>query len=255
MFAAFVHTADGSTRKVESIEAVRSAWQQPDARVWIDLEAPDEPELLAVRDIFGLDDEALHDCLHGEQWPRIDDFDAYIFLVLYGLFGLKERAEVDPHKLAVFCGPRFLITVHRQPLLTVRQVKARCGRHPESVIARGVDHVLCTIIDLMVDNYLLVAERYEVRLDALEEMSFRPDVDAQLLSELADLRRDLLELRRLAASQQELLRPWCSANTTSSPARSASSSSTCATTSRRSSTRSTACASSSAASTTTTTRC
>jgi magnesium transporter len=52
-----------------------------------------------------------------------------------------------------------------------------------------------------------VAERYEDRLDALEEESFRPDVDAQLLSELSNLRRDLLELRRLATSQRDLLRP------------------------------------------------
>ncbi|HEX8203767.1 MAG TPA: magnesium transporter CorA family protein [Isosphaeraceae bacterium] len=207
MLTAFVHSPDGVTRKVDSVDAVRAAWQQPDVRVWVDLETPEEAELRALREVFHLDEEALQDCLQGEQWPRIDDFDAYIFLVLYGLFGLKERGDVDPHKLAVFCGPRFLITVHREPLLTVRLVKARCGRHPESVIARGVDYTLCTIIDLMVDNYLRVAERYEQRLDALEDQSFRPDVDETLLSGLAELRRDLLELRRLAASQQELLRP------------------------------------------------
>jgi magnesium transporter len=175
--------------------------------VWVDLEAPDQSELHALRDVFQLDDESLCDCLDGEQWPRIDDFGEHIFLVLYGLFGLKEGGEVDPHKLAVFCGRRFLITVHRHPLLTVRQVKARCGRHPESVIGRGVDYVLCAIIDAMVENYVRVAERYEDRLDALEEESLRPDVDAPLLAKLADLRRDLLELRRLATSQRELLRP------------------------------------------------
>src|SRR4051794_1866866 len=125
MLTAFVHSADGATRKVDSIEAVRAAWAEPDTRVWIDLESPEEPELLPLREIFHLDEEALQDCLQGEQWPRIDDFDQYIFLVCYGLFGLKERADVAPHKLAAFCGPRFLITVSRQPLLTVRQVKAR----------------------------------------------------------------------------------------------------------------------------------
>jgi magnesium transporter len=204
---AFVESGEGSLRKLESIEEVRAAWQEPGVRVWVDLEAPDRPELLALRDIFHLDDESLDDCLDGEQWPRIDDFGEHIFLVLYGLFGLKEAGEVDPHKLSVFCGPRFLITVHRHPLLTVRQVKARCGRHPESVIGRGVDYVLCAVIDAMVENYVRVAARYEERLDALEEESLSPDVDAPLLAKLADLRRDLLELRRLATSQRELLRP------------------------------------------------
>lgn len=207
MFAAFVAPGDGLFRKLDSLAAVREALAQADARVWIDLESPEEGELLALRELWPLDEEALADCLYGEPWPRVDDFDTYIFLVLYGLFGLKEAGEVDPHRLAVFCGPRFLVTVHRQPLLTVRQVKARCGRHPEVLIGRGVDAVLCALIDGMVANYLRVADRYEEQLDALEDQSFREDVDASLLPKLADLRRDLLQLRRLATAQRELLRP------------------------------------------------
>jgi magnesium transporter len=207
MFVAFIAVGDGSSRKVDSPAAVREALGGDGVRVWIDLEAPDEAELLALRELLPLDEEALADCLHGEPWPRVDDFDTHIFLVLYGLFGLKEAGEVDPHKLAAFCGPRFLVTVHRQPLLTVRQVRARCGRHPEVLIGRGVDAVLCALIDGMVANYLRVADRYEERLDALEDRSFRDDVDASLLPALAELRRDLLQLRRLAAAQRELLRP------------------------------------------------
>ena len=132
MLTAFVYSAAGVLEKADSMEAVEAAWRQPDVRVWIDLESADEKELSALRDTFNLDAESLEDCLQGEQWPRIDEFEEHIFLVLYGLFGLKEKGDVDPHKLAVFCGARFLVTVHRQPLLTVRQVKARCGRHPES---------------------------------------------------------------------------------------------------------------------------
>jgi magnesium transporter len=207
MLSAFVYSADGILEKADTIEAIESAWRQPDVRVWIDLESAEERELFALRDVLRLDSESLQDCLEGEQWPRIDEFHEHIFLVLYGLFGLRERGEVAPHKLAVFCGARFLVTVHRQPLLTVRQVKARCGRHPEHVIGRGVDFVLCSIIDQMVDNYLRVADRYEERLERLEDESFRTDVGAALLTELADLRRDLLELRRLAGSQRDLLRP------------------------------------------------
>src|SRR5437868_6074481 len=176
MLTAFVYSAAGTLEKADSIAAIEAAWQQPEVRVWVDIESVDEKELLALQELFQLDNESLQDCLQGEQWPRIDEFEEHIFLVVYGLFGLKERGEVDPHKLAVFCGARFLVTVHHQPLLTVRQVKARCGRHPESVIARGVDYTLCAIIDLMVENYLRVAERYEERLDALEDQSLRPDV-------------------------------------------------------------------------------
>ena len=83
-------------------------------------------------------------------------------------------------------------------------------RHPETLLARGVDVVLFEIIDTIVDNYLRVADRYEDQLEELEELSFDVDVDAageQLLEAAAEVRRDILELRRLAVAQRHLLLP------------------------------------------------
>ena len=59
----------------------------------------------------------------------------------------------------------------------------------------------------MVDNYVLVADAYETRLEELEDLSLDPSVDESLLTQAAALRRQLLELRRLATSQRELLTP------------------------------------------------
>ncbi|MDA1051266.1 MAG: magnesium transporter CorA family protein [Planctomycetota bacterium] len=194
-------------RPLKSLEDLAELWTQSDVRVWVDLESPSEEDLQRLNQIIALDDEALEDCLHGEQQPRVDEFESYIFLVLYGLHGLKEQEDLDPHKLAAFCGTRFLITVGRHPLLSVRQVRARCGRHPETLLVRGVDVVLFEIIDTIVDYYLSVIDRYEDRLEALEERSFDMDVDEEVLEQVAEVRRDLLELRRLAVAQRHLLQP------------------------------------------------
>lgn len=207
MSIGFALLPDNESRRLTSLDAVAELWAREDIRLWIDLESPTDEDLRRLGAIAGLDEEALDDCLQGEQQPRVDEFEGYIFLVLYGLHGLKEQEELDPHKLAAFCGTRFLITVGRAPLLSVRQVRARCGRHPETLIARGVDVVLFEIIDTIVDYYLSVIDRYEDRLEALEEKSFDTDVDEEVLEEAAEVRRDLLELRRLAVAQRHLLQP------------------------------------------------
>ena len=203
----FALLPDSVLRRFESLDGLDALWSRQDVRVWIDLESPSEEDLQRLNKLVALDDEAVSDCLHGEQQPRVDEFESYIFLVLYGLHGLKEQEDLDPHKLAAFCGSRFLITVHRDPILSVRQVRSRCARHPENYLARGVDAVLFEIIDTMVDYYLQVADRYEDRLEALEELSFDIDVDEEVLEEVASVRRDLLELRRLAVAQRQLLQP------------------------------------------------
>lgn len=207
MTIGFAVLPDDQCRPVKSLDDLATLWPREELRVWVDLESPSDEDLQRLGQIVGLDDEALDDCLHGDQQPRVDEFEGYIFLVLYGLHGLKEQEDLDPHKLAAFCGSRFLITVERHPLLSVRQVRARCGRHPENLLARGVDVVLFEIIDTMVDNYLRVIDRYEDRLEELEEQSFDMDVSEEVLEEAAEVRRDLLELRRLAVAQRHLLQP------------------------------------------------
>lgn len=198
---------DKDCQRLESLDDLAELWPLEDVRFWVILESPSDEELLRLGQIAALDEEALDDCLHGEQQPRIDELESYIFLVLYGLHGLKAQEDLDPHQLAAFCGNRFLITVVRHPMLSIRQVRARCGRHPETLLARGVDVVLFEIIDTIVDNYLIGADRYEDHLEELEERSFASAVTEEILEEAAEVRRDLLQLRRLAVAQRHLLLP------------------------------------------------
>lgn len=207
MIAGFARSTDGTTKPVRSLGDLAEVWAVEGTHVWVDLEEPEEGELRALTGIFQLDETSLEDCLHGEQRPRIDEFDAYIFIVLYGLVGLHDPSEFDPRKLAAFCGTRFLITVHREPLRTVRTVLDRCSRNAAGMLAKGVDSILYSIIDGMVDKYVVVADRYEGQLEQLEERSLEPTVDEQILADSATVRRDLLHLRSLAASQRELLTP------------------------------------------------
>ena len=128
-------------------------------------------------------------------------------MVFYGLVGLDDPSEFDPRKLAAFCGKRFLITAHREPLRTVRAVLDRCGRSTANALGKGIDSILYDIIDGMVDKYVVVADRYEGELERLEEQSLDPGVDEQILANSGSVRRDLLHLRSLATSQREMLTP------------------------------------------------
>ena len=86
-------------------------------------------------------------------------------------------------------------------------MRDRCGRHPTKVLAQGVDTLLHQIIDMMVDNFLGVADKYEDRVEELEERSLSQSVDESILEDVSNVRRDLLELRRVAAAQRELVMP------------------------------------------------
>lgn len=186
---------------------MRTAYKRPDAVVWVDIEAPDRDELAALDTIINVDDESLEDCLEGEQRPRIDEFEDHIFIVLYGAVGAESLHEFSPRKLAVFCGPRFVITVHRESLASVANLRDRCAKSPTAMLEGGASKLLYRVIDGVVDNYMLLGENLEKRVDRIEERSLSDQVDGSILAEAAELRGDLLELRQLAVSQRELLAP------------------------------------------------
>lgn len=208
MLSAFVRQSDGSVDALQNLEDLAAQAAQSGVSIWADLESPTPDELRAVGAVFGLDADALDDCLAGEQRPRIDEFEGYIFIVLYGMLGVEDQDELTPLKFAAFCGARFLVTVHRQPVRTVQEVRQRCVRTPGLVIGRGVDFVLYTIIDAMVDKYVAVTEERESRVEALEEdASDLETMRDSVVTRGAALRRELIEIHRLAMSLRELLLP------------------------------------------------
>ena len=206
MWAVIRTPADG-VRVVQSLDAVCAALAEPLGECWVDLEPPCEPELRELAARLSLADSAVEDCLSGEQLPRVDEFDNNLFLVLYGAFGVLQDQEFEPRKLAVFCGARYLITVHGEPLRSVTTLRERAMRHPEQILKNGVDSLLCTIVDLMADNYIHTAAKYQDEIEVLEEDALVPPFENDVLAEVPRLRRELLEIRQVAGALRDLMIP------------------------------------------------
>lgn len=207
MLTGFARYSDGTVARIATFDELRAAYERPDSVVWVDIEAPEAAELAELDTIINVDDEALDDCLHGEQRPRIDEFEDHIFIVLYGAVGTESLHEFDPRKLAAFCGSRYVVTVHRESLASVAGLRERSAKNPAAMLAAGAAKLLYLLIDGVVDKYMELGDNLETRVENLENRSLARDIDDTVLTEAADLRGDLLELRQLAFSQRELLTP------------------------------------------------
>jgi magnesium transporter len=207
MLTCFARMPDGSFEHHDSLDAVCRLATECDSSLWIDLEAPDGDLLQRVGGLFNVTPEALEDCIHGEQMPRIDEYEDHVLLMLYGFPAGIAEGHFEPKKLAVFCGSRFLLSVHQDRLQTIEDVRTRCNRHPQQWFGRGVDLLLYSVVDGMADRYAMLVEELETRLDQLEDRSFTSDLDDNFLTELSQLRRDLLEVRHIAASQRDVVAP------------------------------------------------
>lgn len=207
MIRGYALTSDGRTEMIASIESAGEAVRSGASALWLDLEAPGRDDLATLGNVFGFSVESIEDCYKGEQRPRVDEYDDYAFLILYGVVGPEEPAVLSPRKVGVFVNEHYIITVHMAPLITINDLHRRCERHAANVLGRGTDFFLYLFIDGIVDRILDLTNAYETRIEEVEDASLSPEAGASILSRVTDLRHDLLDLRQLASAQRDVLLP------------------------------------------------
>src|SRR5882724_9947649 len=87
------------------------------AFVWIGLHEPDQHQMQAVADVFGLHELAVEDAVHAHQRPKLERYDDTLFLVLKTVNYVEHesvalaREIVETGEIMIFVGPDFVVTV------------------------------------------------------------------------------------------------------------------------------------------------
>ncbi len=167
------------------------------AAVWIDLEGPDPRFEKWLRD-WGYHPLAIEDTFTQEHHPKVEEYGDTLFTIVRGIdFNVSEEpvdGELRTLKLASFLSKNRLITLHRAPMRSLREVYRRIEETNRS-LPGGVAQVLWTIFDEMMDLYFPVVDAISEKIEVLEEEIIE-DASKDQLEEVLALRRKLSILRR-----------------------------------------------------------
>jgi magnesium transporter len=200
MISVYVHE-HGDTKCVERVEP---RWLAPSSGVtlWVDLSAPTDEEGRMLAEVFHFHPLAVEDALSAMQFPKIEPYQGYLYLVLHGIDVKKGGHYFATRDVDFFLGPNYLVTVHDGQSRSIARLRDVCDRH-DHVLQEGPVGLLHRIIDLMVDNYRPAVEQMEKRLDALEEQAFTGHDD--LVRHVLKLRHDLGAMRRVLVPQRDAI--------------------------------------------------
>jgi magnesium transporter len=164
---------------------------------WIDLPAPKAEDFAVLRDVFQFHPLALEDSEHFGQRAKLEDYDDFVFLVIYGAVPDEDRL-VEVH---CFYSERFLITVHRDdaPAFVVLRDRYQKRRAP----MEGSALMLYRIIDALVDSFFPILADFDDRIDELETQIFLHASNKQL-QEIFAMKRLLVGIRKAVTPQRDL---------------------------------------------------
>ncbi|WP_410769864.1 magnesium/cobalt transporter CorA [Fontibacillus sp. BL9] len=188
------HVVAGVFTPVEDVELTTTSPEQ--GFYWIDADVDD---LALLQPLFSLHDLAVEDCLtEEEQRPKIETYDNHYFIVVNSI--RYDDEEIFLRALNIFLGRHYIITVTKQKINELRAVKPILWEQEVS----EPDRFMYYLIDLVVDNYFIVGDRIEVKIEKLEE-DILMHTKRSHLNEIIGLRSEILWLKKVLGPQKEVI--------------------------------------------------
>ncbi len=146
----------------------------------------------------------LEDIAQSGQRPKIEDYGAYLFLVVKLLRLGDPEQEVEAEQVTLLLGAQYVITVQEHPgdVFTPIRERLRAGRG--RIRAMQADYLLYALLDAVVDDYFLVLEAVGERIETLED-ALVTDPSPAILTLLHTLKRDMIFLRKSVWPLREVI--------------------------------------------------
>ncbi|MGE0450814.1 MAG: magnesium/cobalt transporter CorA, partial [Vicinamibacterales bacterium] len=171
--------------------------------VWVDLAAPSIPELLILSETFAFHPLAVEDARADLQYPQIEAYDGYLYVILHGMAYNAGLDEFVTHDIDFFVGPTYLVTVHNQSSRSIAELQHNATRNVK-VVGEGPVALFHRIVDLLVDHYAPEMEKFEERLDQLEAKVL-DDPSPELVREILQEKHRVARLRRILTPQRDAI--------------------------------------------------
>ena len=169
------------------------------ARLWIDVCGADHDSKTRVSEILELHPLLAEDIAERDQRAKIEQVGELLHIVMFSL-GF-EGDTIYERELDFVLSERFLLSNHSvwwDPRAT-RHLR----RGVQEVLEKGNDYLLWALADDVIDGYFPILDMLGDEIDDLEDQVVNSP-DRALLERLFDLKRQMIQIRRVTSPQREM---------------------------------------------------
>ena len=171
---------------------------------WIDVHGLGDGRLVEqLGERFGLHPLALADVMNVGQRPKLEDYDTFLYVVVR-MLDLSPEQRLVSEQVSLFIGPNWTISFQERPGDCLEVLRGRLRSGLKRIRSTGADYLGVQILDSIVDGYFPVLEVYGERLEDIETLVLESPSQA-VLSQIYEVKRDLMALRRACWPMREML--------------------------------------------------
>ncbi|MFW5751210.1 MAG: magnesium/cobalt transporter CorA [Planctomycetota bacterium] len=164
---------------------------------WIDLTGLHDIELLRrIGTAFAIHPLVLEDIVNTDQRPKIEAYDDGLFAVLKMLAVDPATGALGVEQVSLYCTAGAVITFQERPGDVFDPLRERIATARGRIRRSGTDYLAYAIIDIIVDHYFVVLERFGEEIEALEQAIIKSRDEDHAVTRIHELKRRLLFVRR-----------------------------------------------------------
>jgi magnesium transporter len=202
-----IYSLNGEIHTEYDISQIEKVYQQKPKLIWIDIFLENHEltfeETKLLTESFKFHEMSLEDCLFPQYYPKIEEFENYVFGAVHGI-QLKPNyfREFDEsvYELNFFVGQGFIATVHIEELFFLESLFEKAKSRPQ-IEFKNLEIVLYRIFDKVASSYEFTLEKIDDKLEELED-DILEDPETEIMEEILDTKKVIFAIRKTAESQQ-----------------------------------------------------
>jgi magnesium transporter len=181
---------------------------EQDGLRWINIERPMPVDRAWLEEHFEFHPLDYEDVLSRNQRPKIDEYDDYLFIVLYFPVFDKTVGRLNTAELDIFIGPDFIITLPNTPVPPVEYLFERCRSSDEvreNLFSKGSGYLLYKIVDDSFDYCFPMLRKIGNKLERLEEDIFEGRSE-EVVRDISNSKQEIINFRKIVRPERAVLR-------------------------------------------------
>jgi len=163
---------------------------------WINIDGLHEVEVIRkIGKHFNLHPLMLEDIVNTGQRPKVEEFDGYILIVLKMIYLAEKTDQVIAEQISLVLGPNFVISFQETMGDIFNPIRERIRNNRGNHRKAGADYLAYSLIDMIVDNYFHILEKFGEKIEVIEEQLMATPTQETMKS-IHSLKREIILLRR-----------------------------------------------------------
>ena len=174
---------------------------------WIDIKNPDENDLDWVKKSFKLHPLVLDELLPKLDYPRIENFGDYLFIVLFYPFFDKNTKTTTPLELDIVVSKDYIITSHYKNIVPLKAVFDKCNlyeEYREDYTSDGSGELVYRIIRQILSACFPKLTNMKRSIDEIEEAVYEKR-NNKAVGMISLVQRDIIGFQRIIEPQELVL--------------------------------------------------